>query len=113
MSKGKEESILQKSCVHWFRIQYPNALIFAIPNGGSRHPLEAVRLKSEGVLAGVPDLQIISKGKTFFIEMKTEKGRQNANQKAFQIKVTDLGFKYFLCRSFDEFKNIINTQITK
>ena len=30
--------------------------LFAIPNGGSRHKLEAKRLKAEGVVPGVPDL---------------------------------------------------------
>lgn len=111
MSKGKEESILQKSCVRWFRLQFPNALIFAIPNGGSRHYLEAKNLKAEGVLSGVADLQILAPNKTLFIEMKTEKGRQNPNQKAFQNKITALGFKYFVCRSFDEFQNTITKEI--
>lgn len=32
------------------------ALIFAIPNGGQRHPAVAAKLKAEGVRAGVPDL---------------------------------------------------------
>lgn len=31
-------------------------LIFAIPNGGARHPAVAAKLKAEGVKAGVPDL---------------------------------------------------------
>ena len=32
--------------------------MFRIPNGGSRHPAEAARLKAQGVKAGVPDLCI-------------------------------------------------------
>jgi hypothetical protein len=32
------------------------ALLFAIPNGGDRHPAVAAKLKAEGVKAGVPDL---------------------------------------------------------
>lgn len=107
------ESKLQIACVKWFRYCYPNYIIFSIPNGGSRNIREAKILKAEGVLAGVPDLQIISKGRTFFIEMKTEKGRQNTNQKAFQEKVNKLGFDYFLCRSFQEFQNIVNNEIRK
>ena len=32
------ESQLQKSCVMWFRLQYPRLryLLFAVPNGGAR-----------------------------------------------------------------------------
>lgn len=107
----REESKLQRLCVKWFRLMYPNALIFAVPNGGSRNPIEAKNLKAEGVLAGVADLQIITQNKTFFIEMKTPKGRQNENQKAFQSKVENLGFKYLICRTFDEFQNLVNNEI--
>ena len=31
-----------------------NTLLFAIPNGGGRHPAEAVHLRRQGVKAGVP-----------------------------------------------------------
>lgn len=109
----KEESQLQRLCVRWFRLSYPNALIFAIPNGGSRHLFEAKKMKDEGVLSGVADLQIITDNKTFFIEMKSPKGRQNENQKVFQSKVEKLGFKYLICRSFDEFQNIVKNEIKK
>lgn len=105
------ESKLQIACVKWFRYQFPNALIFSIPNGGGRNPTEAKILKAEGVLGGIADLQIIANGLTFFIEMKTEKGRQNPNQKAFESKVKSLGFKYFICRSFEEFQRIVNTEL--
>lgn len=110
--KRQEESVLQRQCVAWFRLQHPNALIFAIPNGGSRHKLEAVKLKAEGVLAGIPDLQVILQNKVFFIEMKTQKGSQTPNQKQMQEKINSLGFNYFVCRSFEDFQEIIKTQIT-
>jgi hypothetical protein len=32
------------------------AMIFAIPNGGHRHPAVAAKLKAEGLQAGLPDL---------------------------------------------------------
>jgi hypothetical protein len=31
-------------------------MLFAIPNGGHRHPAVAAKLKAEGVRAGVPDI---------------------------------------------------------
>ena len=30
--------------------------MFAIPNGGSRHPIEAANLKKQGVKPGIPDI---------------------------------------------------------
>lgn len=100
------EHTLQTACVRWFRYQYPKYLCFAVPNGGNRNKIEAARLKSEGVLAGVSDLIVISEKKVLFIEMKTDTGRQNKNQKEFQQKVEKLGFSYFLCRSVEEFIKI-------
>ena len=46
--------------------------IFAIPNGGARHPAVAYKLKAEGVLRGVPDLYIPEW--KLWIEMKRIKG---------------------------------------
>jgi hypothetical protein len=40
------------------------------PNGGSRNKAEAGKLKMMGLLAGVPDLIILYKGKPHFIELK-------------------------------------------
>ena len=53
--KNKEEEILQTACITWFDYQYPHLskLLFAVPNGGSRHKIEAKNLKKQGVRAGV------------------------------------------------------------
>lgn len=51
--------------------------IIAIPNGGSRHLLEAIALKKSGVSAGFPDLFcpiVTPKYHGFFVEMKRQKG---------------------------------------
>ena len=47
---------------------------YAIPNGGSRHYIEAARMKQEGVSAGVPDLCVFLPTKVLYIEMKRKKG---------------------------------------
>ena len=108
-----QESNLQSACVRWFRLQYPNLVIYAVPNGGSRNVREAQRLKAEGVLAGVADLVImLSQGKSLYIEMKVKGNCQTDNQKDFQQKVEALGYKYYVCYSFDEFKAIIEKELT-
>jgi hypothetical protein len=55
-----------------FRIAYPGVMIFAIPNGGKRDKITAMKLKNEGVLPGVPDLFIPAW--RLFVEMKKVKG---------------------------------------
>ena len=54
---------------------------------------------------GVSDL-IYLRGPTF-IEMKSESGGQSSEQRKFQIVVESLGYKYVICRSLEQFKNII------
>lgn len=107
-----EESRIQQICVKWFRLKYSELarLLFAVPNGGARRPIEGKIMKAEGTLAGVSDLILLYPSKGFYalcIEMKTKKGRQQPSQKLFQRAVEDVGYKYVICRSFDDFMNEI------
>lgn len=78
------ESLEQQAFVQWCRLHPVARLIFAIPNGGSRRPVEAAILKAEGVLAGIPDLMLpVAKGgcNGLFVEMKSPiRGRESAEQ---------------------------------
>lgn len=79
-----------------------NAIAFAIPNGGLRSATEAKRLKAQGVTAGVPDLEIIHRGRALFIEMKSAKGTLSASQK-FMIPLIKLaGSPVAICRSTED-----------
>lgn len=56
-------------------------VVFHVPNGGSRNAMEASNLKTQGVLAGVPDLIIVMPfGEIIWIEMKAEDGRVSVAQ---------------------------------
>ena len=110
----QKESILQTACVKWFRLQYPDLIIYAVPNGGSRNVREAQRLKAEGVLAGVADLVVLlPQGKSLYIEMKVKGNKQTDNQKEFQKKAIALGHNYAVCYTFEEFQQVIENQIQK
>jgi len=62
----------QRNFVKWFRQTYTGVRIFAIPNGGARSASVAMKLKVEGVSAGVPDLFIPAT--LTWIEMKRKTG---------------------------------------
>lgn len=96
------ESNIQQTVVQWFRLQYPQYVIAAIPNGGFRNAREAAIMQREGVLAGFSDLIIMAEHNVLLLEMKTPDGRQSEKQKAFQNKVCKLGFQYIICRSFEQ-----------
>tara|TARA_B100001146_G_C16171915_1_gene430488 strand:- start:293 stop:754 length:462 start_codon:yes stop_codon:yes gene_type:complete len=68
--------------------------------------------RSLGVLSGVSDLIVLLENKTLFIELKNgSSGRQSKSQKEFQARVESLGFKYHLCRTEEEFLQIIETYV--
>lgn len=108
-----EEHNIQVSMVNWFRLQYPKLKLslFAVPNGGHRHPATARKLKAEGVVAGVSDLIFFHKRKCYFIEVKTEKGKQQQTQKDFQKHIEKEGAEYFIVRSLDDFIELIDNII--
>lgn len=103
------EAQLQSECVRWFRLQYPKyaALLFAIPNGGSRNILEAYNLKRQGVVSGVPDLMLaVPNGRChgLFIEMKYGKGRHTKKQKEMIEMLTGQGYEVRTCWTFEDFR---------
>lgn len=114
--RSREESRIQQACVRWFRLQYPRLarLLIAVPNGGGRSKVEAAIMKGEGVTAGASDLLLLvpSGGCPYLcIEMKTPKGRQSPAQRQWQDEVEQAGGRYVLCRSLEEFMNVVNTYL--
>lgn len=107
------EDQLQQQIVVWFKNEYQmhgKGLIFSVPNGGSRNMLEAKKLKRTGAMAGVSDLIVLLPSKCLFIELKAEKGTQSEVQKIFEERVKNLNFDYFIIRSLDNFKTLIDNQ---
>ncbi len=121
----KLEDQLQKACVKWIQYAYPRLLFFAPINEGVRAKVmrnsrgelfspEGKRAKDMGKRAGVADLVILQPSHThhgLFVELKTAKGRQSPDQKKFQADVEKVGYKYELCRSFDEFMVCVNSYL--
>lgn len=80
----------QVHLVAWFRRNFPDQTILAIPNGGHRHKGTAMKLKAEGVLPGVLDLLWLDQ--YCWIEMKTPSGRLSNAQKDFIVKAEAAGY---------------------
>lgn len=104
------ESQLQRQCVAWFRLQYPEIgrLLFAVPNGGARNRTEAAIMKAEGVTAGVTDLILLAgRGgySALCIEMKTteKRSRLTPAQAEWQVLAASNGSCCVTCHTFEEF----------
>ena len=71
----------QIALFEWARLQtgrFPElALLYHVPNGGSRNKIEAARLRAQGVKSGVPDLCLpVARGAShgLYIELKRQRG---------------------------------------
>ena len=105
------EQNLQIACVNWFKYQYPNILIHHSPNGGKRNVIEAAKFKNMGVKAGFPDIFIGTARNDYhglFIEMKYGKGSTTDNQENVILKLKSENYKVEVCKSVDEFMNVVN-----
>lgn len=113
-----EEHKIQVSMVEWIRLQYPSMRhnLFAVPNGGRRDAVTGAKLKAEGVLAGVADLILLKSNRQYgalLIETKTKKGTQSDSQKEWESKIVKDGYKYVVCRSLEEFIEVVNDYLTE
>lgn len=107
MSEHEEQAKL----FGWTRNHPKLPWMFAIPNGGLRNKATAVRMKSEGVKAGVWDIFLpVPSGQYhgLFIEMKWGKNVLTPAQKKFGEYATQQGYKCEVAYSAEEAIEIID-----
>lgn len=115
------ESEIQQACFKWFRLQYPkmaqDGIMYHIANEGIRVGRQGWRMKREGLTKGVADICLAIPRQGYgalYIEMKRPKTYdhkatyQSPEQKAWQAACEKYGNKYVVCRSVEEFKEIID-----
>jgi len=109
-----EEAIEQQTLFQWAALASTNRpelkLLHHIPNGGKRNIVTAVKLKREGVKAGVPDIFLpVPRGSKhgLYIEMKAEKGRLSENQKWWLKELKKQGYETAVCFGWEEAKETI------
>ena len=105
----------QKALFEWrdYNIKrYPALeLLHAIPNGGSRNPIEGRHLKEQGVMAGIPDicLPVPSLHHTaLYIELKRRKGGRVSEEQRWWIGALNrVGCRAVVCMGWEEARNEI------
>lgn len=107
-SEAQEQSVVVQYC------DIKHLPIFAIPNGGTRHPIEAANLKKQGVKAGVPDLMLPLARQGYhglFIEMKVGYNKPTDNQLKWARILSKNGYLVKTCWGADEAINLINNYV--
>lgn len=119
VNDSQSESSIQMACVQWFAWKYPKLFsegaLFHIVNEGKRSLREGRQKKNEGMVKGVADmcLAIPSKGYgALYIEFKKKGGYQTPEQKAWGKYCIEHGNLYVVCRSLEEFQQIIEDYLS-
>jgi hypothetical protein len=99
MARQHREDDLQRDVIAFIRLQYPGILAFHCANGGKRNKWEAVRLKRQGVLAGVSDILLYWNGGFGAIELKAGEPKPSKLQAWFGDKLQGFGGKFAVCNS--------------
>ena len=77
-------------------------------NNNSDNKIRAVINQSMGVVPGVADMMYLSDTGLIAIEFKTITGRQSEVQKRWQETIEAAGYRYYIIRSFEQFKETLN-----
>lgn len=131
--KIETEESIQQSALVWFTNNYglkhhnPRLLFYSVANeigasvaysiGKSKSITDTLsrvmaKFKLTGFKKGVADVHLcFPNGKLVYIEFKTATGVQRPEQKEFQQQVEALCFKYYIVRSLEEFKEIVNNEL--
>ncbi len=89
--------------------------LFAIPNGGLRHPAVAVRMVEEGLRAGVPDVFLpvprwLPNGDCLhglFIELKVKPNKPTPQQNEWIAYLSDAGYQAVVCYGMRDAARVI------
>ena len=111
----RTEAEEQEAVMRWAEMSlgvHPElALLFHIPNGGSRNKVEAAHLKRLGVKKGVPDLFLPVARKGYhglFVEMKREKGGRLSEEQEMWLRELDIqGYMGDVCNGYEEARALI------
>lgn len=116
--RNYSESAHQRAFFNLLSLKFPwlRPYVWSSANGGKRNPREAKRLVAEGVIKGVPDIQVCypsGKYHGLFIEMKRENGNLTKEQKEMFYRLSSVGYKCYMCKSYIEAIEMVEEYLLK
>lgn len=108
------EDQLQSKCFIWAWNTYPalRYCFWHVPNGKQRNIVEAVQLKSMGVVAGVHDMHVFWQSQLYIMEFKVGTNKLTESQERFKKSMTLQGAIFYEIRDFETWSKIITTIAT-
>lgn len=112
-SMRREEQVFQASLVKTLAMVLdPSAVLFAVPNGGGRFPIEAKILVGQGLLPGMPDLMVVwpgpHGGTGAGMEIKAGAGVVDEDQVKVHARLERAGIPVAVIRTLPEALNFLD-----
>ena len=102
------EESLHLAVIDLFNIILPeNCEFHHSPNENIAHVAWRRKLKAKGTKAGWPDIEIIYRGQSFFIELKYGKNKPSLNQVACHARLLRAGAPVAVCYTLPEVKQAL------
>jgi hypothetical protein len=97
-----EQQIHRAVIAHLRQRAAPGVVFIHVPNGGFRRPSEAAIFSGLGVRAGVCDLLLWHRGRSYGLELKSPTGRTSAAQKQFLHELKNAGAHVEVAMGLDD-----------
>lgn len=111
MGTEADEQVAIFEWADWNKYRVPELeLLYHVPNGGKRDIKTAIKLKQEGVKAGVPDIVLpVSRGgyHGLYIELKVGKNKPTKEQKEWLESLKQEGYYTTWCIGSQEAIKVI------
>lgn len=110
------EHDMQKAFFEWLNLVHPeeDEVTFAVPNGVRCSKSQAVKLKAEGLKAGIPDVFMGVPRGTFpglFIEFKIKPNKPSEAQKSKIASFKSRGYRCEVIYNIDDAMNLVNEYV--
>lgn len=108
------ERPIQRAVVSYLRYALPDAIVHhsvneqALSGRDRRGAAIAMRnAKLDGMLAGWPDIEVLTGKRTLFFEVKCEGGKLSPTQARIHSQIRDLGYSVAVVRSVDDVREVL------
>ncbi len=100
---NRPEQDLQIAVVAHIRARSePGVFFYHCPNEAKRGWVNAAKLRSMGMTAGIPDLYFLKAGRSYYLELKAPRGVLTPSQRLVLERLRTCGAQVAVAKSLDE-----------
>jgi len=99
IGRAISEAAIHVAVADYLRVAlHPHVFVSTIGHGGGGK-VRGAQLKRKGLVPGIPDIGIIHRGQSYFIELKNSNGHTSVEQRACHEWLRQAGAKVEVCKS--------------